>query len=178
MDPFCLSTVKRTLLMFYYSKQRGLSDENWSLLIEPFKTYKDFHDHIIYLAEHGLLDISSCPISSADDIDYIDTFPEVLEPYLIKIPAKGVDFVRCDGGLSAHLNIAKIQLVNDSVDALSKIIDEQPIATDKKSYLKEKIIKMPIDVVTGVMTKVMIEFISNPVTTIGTLEHLIHHAGS
>lgn len=178
IDPYALSTAKRTLITFYYSKQRGLSDEAWSQLMEPFETYKDFHEHIIYLSDHGLLDTSACPPSFADDIDCIEIFPEELAPWLIKIEAKGIDFVRCDGGLSSHLNIVKVQFTDDTLDALSKIIDNQPATEEKKSYLKEKLAKIPVDVATGIMTKAIIDCISNPVAVIGTIEMLIHRAST
>lgn len=175
IDPYALSTAKRTLITFYYSKQRGLSKEAWSQLMDPFDTYRDFHKHIVYLSKHRLLDISECPRSSTDDID---DFPEVLAPWLIELEAKGIDFVRCDGGLSSHLNIVKVQFTDDTLEALSKIIDDQPATEEKKSYLKEKLAKIPVDVATGIMTKAIIECISNPVAVISTIETLINRATS
>lgn len=160
-DRFNPEWRQKILLAFYYCENGVVTDKEWSSLITPYRTYKDFYENVIYLAEHGLLDISECPRSgSADDRDA--GTPVALVPSWIRITHRGIDFLRADGGLGAILNVNVIKLHDDTLEALSSYVDRLNINEEDKNSLKEELKKLPVDGLRHVMTKAIDAALTNP----------------
>lgn len=149
------------LLAFYHCRNGIVSREQWEELCDPYETYKDFYDNIIYLSDSGLLNISNCPVSNSAD-DHEINMPIVLEPSWIRITNKGVDLLRADGGLSAILNVNVIKLHDDTLLALSSYIDKMNVSDGEKNAIKNELKKLPVDGLRHVMTKAIDTALNNP----------------
>ncbi|MGL9724237.1 hypothetical protein [Sodalis sp. (in: enterobacteria)] len=72
------------------------------------------------------------------------------------VTAKGIDFVRNDGGLSAILNVVNIRLHNDTINKLEAIIRASPTATEEeKSSLISTLHKLPEDAIKHLNLKLL-----------------------
>lgn len=160
-DRFNPEWRQNILLAFYECKYGCVTNEEWELLYEPYKTYKDFYDNIMYLVDHGLLDISECPRSGSMDSQNAG-MPIALVPEWIRITNRGIDFLRADGGLSAILNVNIIKFHDDTLEALSSYIDRLNVSDAEKSVLKTELKKLPVDGVRHVMTKTIDAALTNP----------------
>ncbi|ENJ7583166.1 hypothetical protein ACVS1I_002168 [Providencia rettgeri] len=149
------------LLAFYHCKNGRVSREQWNELCEPYETYKDFYDNIIYLSDSGLLNTSACPRSNADD-EFEANTPLLLDPSFIRITNLGVDFLRADGGLSAILNVNVIKLHDDTLSALSSYVDKMNVSDGEKNAIKNELKKLPVDGLRHVMTKAIDTALNNP----------------
>lgn len=88
------------------------------------------HPHMLenlhYLQAHGLIDGNQRPSN-------FRTGPAVLDYFSICATARGVDFVRADGGLSADLTATPVRLDEESlrllVEAIAQRLDDEPEAS-------------------------------------------------
>lgn len=79
-----------------------------------------------YLAEHGLVVYNDKDLSA-----------------IVKITAKGIDFLSDDGGLSAILGVVTVKLHSDTIQALiAAKIDQAEISDSEKSWLKKELGKI------------------------------------
>ncbi len=79
-----------------------------------------------YLAEHGLVVCNDKDLSA-----------------IVKITAKGIDFLSDDGGLSAILGVVTVKLHSDTIQALiAAKIDQAEISDSEKSWLKKELGKI------------------------------------
>lgn len=79
-----------------------------------------------YLAEHGLVVCNDKDLSA-----------------IVKITAKGIDFLSDDGGLSAILGVITVKLHSDTIQALiAAKIDQAEISDSEKSWLKKELGKI------------------------------------
>ena len=80
-----------------------------------------------YLAEHGLVVFGDKTFITA----------------IVKITAKGIDFLMDDGGLSAILGVVTVKLHSDTIQALiAAKIDQAEISDSEKSWLKKELGKI------------------------------------
>lgn len=99
-----------------------------------------------YLAEHGLVVF--------DDKTFISA--------IVKITAKGIDFLMDDGGLSAILGVVTVKLHSDTIQALLNTkIDQADIPPEEKSKLKVILSKMG-DVALAKLTEKAIDAVTSP----------------
>ena len=79
-----------------------------------------------YLAEHGLVVCNDKDLSA-----------------IVKITAKGIDFLSDDGGLSVILGVVTVKLHSDTIQALiAAKIDQAEISDSEKSWLKKELGKI------------------------------------
>lgn len=79
-----------------------------------------------YLAEHGLVVCNDKDLSA-----------------IVKITAKGIDFLSDDGGLSAIFGVVTVKLHSDTIQALiAAKIDQAEISDSEKSWLKKELGKI------------------------------------
>ncbi len=79
-----------------------------------------------YLAEHGLVVCNDKDLSA-----------------IVKITAKGIDFLSDDGGLSAILGVVTVKLHSDTIQALiAAKIEQAEISDSEKSWLKKELGKI------------------------------------
>ena len=79
-----------------------------------------------YLAEHGLVVYNDKDLSA-----------------IVKITAKGIDFLSDDGGLSAILGVVTVKLHSNTIQALiAAKIDQAEISDSEKSWLKKELGKI------------------------------------
>ncbi|MDE9565713.1 hypothetical protein KKI93_16980 [Xenorhabdus bovienii] len=160
-DRFNPEWQQNILLAFYECKHGRVTEEEWELLCEPYNTYKDFYDNIMYLARSDLLDISECPRSNSADAHTLN-MPIVLDPGWISITNKGIDFLRADGGLGAILNVNIVKFHDDTLETLSSYIDRLNVSDSEKSTLKTELKKLPVDGLRHIMTKAIDTALTNP----------------
>ena len=99
-----------------------------------------------YLAEHGLVVFGDKTFITA----------------IVKITAKGIDFLMDDGGLSAILGVVTVKLHSDTIQALLNTkIDQADIPPEEKSKLKVILSKMG-DVALAKLTEKAIDAVTSP----------------
>ena len=99
-----------------------------------------------YLAEHGLVVFGDKTFITA----------------IVKITAKGIDFLMDDGGLSAILGVVTVKLHSDTIQALLDAkINEANIPPEEKSRLKGILSKMG-DVALAKFTEKAIDAVISP----------------
>ena len=104
-----------------------------------------------YLAEHGLVVFGDKTFITA----------------IVKITAKGIDFLMDDGGLSAILGVVTVKLHSDTIQALiAAKIDQAEISDSEKSWLKKEFGKIK-DTALSTLTENAINAI--PAATLVTL---------
>lgn len=129
MDKFDRS-VQRDLLQALYDCDPGsISDTVLREFVEKFGSEENFVSNLFYLEGHGL--INSGAERAYGDYGFVSE--------ALHITAKGIDFVRDDGGLGAIVNVLTFRLHNETLDELAQIINSSPSAPpeDKKKLIAQ-----------------------------------------
>ncbi|WP_232829677.1 hypothetical protein [Rahnella sp. NRRL B-41462] len=97
-----------------------------------FESDEEFFPNAMYLEEHGLV------ITNA-----LYGFQGVtIETHLMKITAKGIDFILQDGGLGAILGVQTIKFHHSAVVVLEDLISLSNISDPEKEKAKTKLSEM------------------------------------
>lgn len=132
MDKFNRTFQKKILDALYVSYPNSLTTEEYKELEGYFESDDLLVANMLYLEEHGLI---------------ISGLKETMSGYYInssvtKITAKGIDFVKHDGGLSAILNVQTIKFHKDAVVVLEDLIALSGLSSTDKEIAKTKLSEM------------------------------------
>jgi len=112
MAKFDRNLQKELLERLNSSFPKPLARETYTEIANFFEDNDHFVANLLYLEEHGL--IHSGLINSMGGY--------ALNSGMMKITAKGIDFIQQDGGLSAILNVTTIKFHRDAVIVLEDLI--------------------------------------------------------
>lgn len=126
-----------------------MSPETQEWFIRDLKSEK-YITNAQYLIEHGLL---SSGVKVTTDINGA---PAMISVSLPKITAKGVDFIRDDGGLSAILSVQTVKLHEDTLkELLSIALQQAKLPEQEKESIKEAVKQLPAEGLKHLLTKLI-----------------------
>jgi alkylation response protein AidB-like acyl-CoA dehydrogenase len=110
--------------------------------------------HLNYLREHGLIEFGR------------DTAGFAIKPEVVRITARGIDFLAEDGGPSAILNATTVKF---DVENVRKLVEagllRANVPEEKQGALKKAIKEAPGTVLQTAVSKMVEKGISDPVGT-------------
>lgn len=102
--------------------------------------------HLAYLEEHGLI-ISGVTWNISRMIQF--------NSGVLKMTAKGMDFIADDGGLGAILNTVTVKFHDDSLARLNVFLQKAPIDQEAKRQFLTRLKELPADATKHVVLKLM-----------------------
>lgn len=111
-----------------------------------------FYANLQYLEDHKLIEPDSYGVS-------VDNFYNV---HIIRITAKGLDFLANDGGLSAILNVVTVKFEADTLKAiLENRINQSDLAPADKQSMIDSLRELPAESIKHLTMKLLDEGLEN-----------------
>ena len=111
-----------------------------------------FYANLKYLEDHKLIEPDSYGVS-------VDNFYNV---HIIRITAKGLDFLANDGGLSAILNVVTVKFEADTLKAiLENRINQSDLAPADKQSMIDSLRELPAESIKHLTMKLLDEGLEN-----------------
>ncbi len=143
-----------------YPEQMGLSEID-AAVENPDERKLSYNSS--YLEEHSLVRVLWREAIGIDK-----------HPIAIAITAKGIDFIKDDGGLSATLGVVTIKLHSDTIrDLLVNKIEKEVSDPTVKEQLIKKAKSLPADALGKISQKLMEKGLSNPGATVDWITGLL-----
>ena len=136
--------ILETLLKNYPER---LPADDWSAIYSMFEghdQHSDYYANLLYLEEHKLIKSGITKVSHSFKYSQSDIF----------ITAKGIDFIRDDGGLSAILNVQTIKFHRDAVIVLEDLIAISNMNEEQKEKAKSTLGEMSTEALKTVVQTV------------------------
>ncbi|WP_226571276.1 hypothetical protein [Mangrovibacter yixingensis] len=129
MDKFDRGLQRQLLQVLYEASPNPIEPDVFQKLQDSFGSEDAIAANLLYLEGHDLI-VSGIKKGINDYVINLNR---------LEITAKGIDFIRDDGGLGAIINVLTIQLHGETLDELEKIINSSGSATpeDKKKLLSQ-----------------------------------------
>lgn len=110
--------------------------------------------HLVYLREHGLIEFGR------------DAAGFAIRPEVVRITARGIDFLAEDGGPSAILNAKNVKFDVENVRSLVEAgLLRTNVPEEKQGALKKAIMEAPGTVLQAAVSKMVEKGMSDPVGT-------------
>ena len=129
----------------------------------------DLIKNLVYLREHGLVDMKVSPVPG------IPTPVSIGSP---KITAKGLDFLADDGGLTAVLGVVTIKIHNDTLRQLLGRIDQMPGSEAEKDSLRQTLKDLPATAGKALLDRLVTLGVEHLPDTVETLHRWILAIGA
>lgn len=146
MDKFNREVQRQLLKELYDAFPYGINPERKVYYSSAFGSENNLVANLMYLRAHSLIECT---------IDQLLSGKYMLTISAATITAKGIDFIRDDGGLSAILNVQTIRLHRESIAAIEDIIAVANIPEDQKQGLKAALQELPADAVKHLMNELV-----------------------
>jgi hypothetical protein len=122
----------------------ALKAEDWNEIYTLFPEFNEYYANLLYLEAHGLI-LSGIKMESV---------PISYSPKNIFITAKGIDFIKHDGGLSAIINVQTIKFHPETVVVIEDLIAISNMSDADKDKAKSALGEMSTEALKVVVQKI------------------------
>lgn len=168
-DPTERENQNKLLHFLYKLHPDGMDDDEYQEAINIFGSYREFLSSLVYLVESGLISRDSFKRANSDH-------SVVVRPWMTVITRDGIDYLRCDGGLSAILNVTTIKFHDDSIEALKSIIMNSSQPHEHKQKLIRELSKLPAESIRHLVLKLLDAGISRVPDVFQLIQTALHSA--